>query len=161
MARNHSIWSGSARMEDITDMHDIVKLTGRFVIGHDGNDHVVYENGTVVYQGDTILYCGKEYDEHADVTFDTGLSIISPGFIDLDSDIDTDHALTDVAFPQNPQDAFCMGDKFRTVDPYTDEDFRVRQTYSMAQPIKNGITTAMPISSSRRISTTGWRRMSL
>jgi cytosine/adenosine deaminase-related metal-dependent hydrolase len=132
-------------MEDITDMHDIVKLTARFVIGHDGNDHVVYENGTVVYQGDTILYCGKEYDGHADVTFDTGLSIISPGFIDLDSDIDTDHALTDVAFPKNPQDAFRMGDKFRTVDPYTDEDFRVRQTYSMAQLIKNGITTAMPI----------------
>jgi cytosine/adenosine deaminase-related metal-dependent hydrolase len=132
-------------MEGITDMRDIVKLTARFVIGHDGNDHIVYENGVVVYQGDTILFCGKEYDGHADETLDAGLSIISPGFIDLDSDIDTDHALTDVAFPRNPQDAFCMGEKFRTVDPYTDEDFQVRQMYSMAQLIKNGITTAMPI----------------
>ena len=80
-----------------------------------------------------------------DETLDAGLSIISPGFIDLDSDIDTDHALTDVAFPRDPNNGFRMGDQFRSVDPYTDEDFRVRQTYSMAQLIKNGITTAVPI----------------
>jgi cytosine/adenosine deaminase-related metal-dependent hydrolase len=132
-------------MGGITDMQNIVKLTARFVIGHDGSDHVVYENGVVVYQGDTILSCGKEYEGDVDETLDAGLSIISPGFIDLDSDIDTDHALTDVAFPRDPEDAFRMGDKFRTVDPYTDEDLRIRHTYSMAQLIKNGITTAMPI----------------
>lgn len=126
-------------------MLQTTKLTARFVVGHDGVDHVVYENGEVVYRGDTILFCGKEYAEPVDETFDMGLAIISPGFIDLDSDIDTDHALIDVAFPRRPEDAFCMGDRFRTVDPYSDHDLRTRQAYSIAQLVKNGITTAMPI----------------
>ncbi len=122
-----------------------MQLTARFVVGHDGDDHVVHENGSVVYRDDTIVFCGHGFDGEVDETIDAGLSIISPGFIDLDSDIDTDHALTDVAFPRDPEDAFRMGDRFRSVDPYTDDDFRIRQTASMAQLIKNGITTAMPI----------------
>jgi cytosine/adenosine deaminase-related metal-dependent hydrolase len=128
-----------------TEAEHTVLLTARFVIGHDGADHVVYDHGVVVYRGDTILFCGQEYRDPVDETLDLGLSIISPGFIDLDADIDTDHSLIDVAFPRDPRDAFRMGARFRTVDPYTDEDLRVRQTYSLAQLLKNGITTAMPI----------------
>lgn len=72
-------------------------------------------------------------------------SIISPGFIDLDSDIDTDNALIDVDVPKSLEDRFKMGDKFRTKAPYTLEDFYIRQKFSIAQLIKNGIITAMPI----------------
>ncbi len=120
-------------------------IRGKFVIGHDGRDHVVYRDGVVVYEGDSILYVGHDFAGHVDEEWDTGLSIISPGFIDLDADVDTDHALIDVAFPRNKQDAFQMSTRFRTADPFSQEDFRVRQRYSIVQLIMNGITTAMPI----------------
>ena len=125
-----------------------VKLTGKFVIGYDGKSHVVYEDGCVVYQGDEILFVGHDYDGPVDEVWDTGLSIISPGFIDLEADIDTDHAIFDtMLFRRNPEPGttFEPGPRFRTVDPYTDEEFAIRQKYSMAQLIMNGITTAMPI----------------
>lgn len=126
-------------------MSKITKLKALFVIGFENNQHVIYKNGEVVFKDDRIIFCGKNYKGPFDEEFDAGKSIISPGFIDLDSDIDTDHALIDVAVPKSIQDRFKMGDKFRTKDPYTLEDFYVRQKFSMAQLIKNGITTAMPI----------------
>jgi len=125
-----------------------IKLTGKFVIGHDGNSHVIYEDGCVVYQGDEILFVGHDYDGPVDEVWDTGKSIVSPGFIDLEADVDTDHANFDPVLwgrVPRPETTFQPGPKFRTVDPYTDEDFSVRQKYSMAQLIMNGITTAMPI----------------
>ncbi|NLW07482.1 MAG: amidohydrolase family protein, partial [Clostridia bacterium] len=121
------------------------KITGKFVIGHDGEDHVIYENGEVVFQGDTILFVGHDYPEEVDEIINAGLAIVSPGFIDLDAVVDSDHALIDVAFPQNPQDNFKMGEKYRTEDPFSLEDFRIRQRLSIAMLIMNGITTAMPI----------------
>lgn len=126
-------------------MSKITKLKALFVIGFENNQHVIYKNGEVVFKDDRIIFCGKNYKGPFDEEFDAGKSIISPGFIDLDSDIDTDHALIDVAVPKSIHDRFKMGDKFRTKDPYNLEDFYVRQKFSMAQLIKNGITTAMPI----------------
>jgi cytosine/adenosine deaminase-related metal-dependent hydrolase len=120
------------------------KIKGKFVIGHDGKSHVVYRGGEVVYKGDTIIFVGRDYNGHVDETIDTGASIVGPGFIDLEADIDTDHALQDVNV--SPQRQWCdLGEKYCTVDFYTDDDFRDRQTYSIAQLIRNGITTAMPI----------------
>lgn len=126
-------------------MSKITKLKALFVIGFENNEHVIYKNGEVVFKDDRIIFCGKKYEGRFDEELDAGRSIISPGFIDLDSDIDTDHALIDVAVPKSAADRFVMGEKFRTKDPYTLEDFYIRQKFSIAQSIKNGITTAMPI----------------
>ncbi|PKM86314.1 MAG: hypothetical protein CVU85_08310 [Firmicutes bacterium HGW-Firmicutes-10] len=123
-------------------------LHGKFVIGFDGTQHVVYEDGDVVYEGDEVIFVGHDYSGMYDEYWDVGLSIISPGFIDLEADIDTDHANFDVAlFHKFPKagSTWEPNEKFRTRDPYTDEDFYIRQKYSMAQLIMNGITTAMPI----------------
>ena len=35
------------------------KVTGAFVVGFDGTDHVIYPNGEVVYDGDTIFLEGE------------------------------------------------------------------------------------------------------
>ena len=128
-------------------MNKIISLKSKFVIGHNGNSHVVYEEGQVVYQGNKILFVGHGYDGPVDEAHDFGLSIISPGFIDLDADIDSDHALIDVAFPKGEQDKdrFVLDRGKLTKDPYTPDDFYIRQKFSMAQLIKNGITTALPI----------------
>lgn len=128
-------------------MSKTISLKSKFVIGHDGNSHVVYEDGQVVYSGNKIVFVGHEYGGPVDESHDFGLSVISPGFIDLDADIDSDHALIDVAFPQSEQDSdrFVLDRSKITQDPYTAEDFYIRQKFSIAQLIKNGITTALPI----------------
>ena len=123
-------------------------LKGKFVIGFENGRHVAYEDGEIAFSGDTVIFVGHGYDGKADEVIDAGLSIISPGFIDLEADIDTDHANFDVVLFRKAADAaeyWMPSENARKKDPYSDEDFSVRQRYSMAQLIKNGITTAMPI----------------
>lgn len=129
-----------------------VLLRGKFVVGYDGSQHVIFEDGEVVYQGNAILFVGHHYTGDYDELWDMGLSIISPGFIDLEADVDTDHANFDVSlFKKHPSHGpnWEQGDEKREEDPYSDEDFYIRQKYSMAQLIMNGITTAMPIAGER------------
>ena len=129
-----------------------VLLRGKFVIGYDGTQHVIYEDGEVVYEGSTIVFVGHNYDGDYDELWDMGLSIISPGFMDLEADVETDHANFDVSlFKKYPQHGpnWEQSSEEREKDPYTDEDFYIRQKYSMAQLIMNGITTAMPIAGER------------
>lgn len=129
-----------------------ILLRGKFVVGYDGNRHVIYEDGEVVYEGNMILFVGHHYTGEYDELWDTGLSIISPGFIDLEADVDTDHANFDVSlFKKHPSHGLNweQDDEKRERDPYSDEDFYIRQKYSMAQLIMNGITTAMPIAGER------------
>lgn len=122
------------------------KLSGKFVIGFENDAHVIYSPGELVYEGNEILFVGNRYDGNVDTVYDFPLSIISPGFIDLDADIDTDHAIVDIAVPIREKDGFCLNEKFRTKDAFNTEDYRIRHQYSIAQLIKNGITTALPIS---------------
>ena len=61
------------------------KLTAAFVIGYDGNDHVIYHDGELVYQDDRIEFVGHNYPHAVDQTIDAGLAMICPGFIDLDA----------------------------------------------------------------------------
>ena len=127
-------------------------MRGKYVIAFDGRRQVVYEDGEVAYRGDTILFAGHDYPGAYDELWDTGLSIISPGFIDLEADVDTDHANFDVVlFKKDPSDGpnWAPAPGPRAADPYTDEDFSIRQKYSMAQLILNGITTMMPIAGER------------
>lgn len=121
------------------------RIKARFVIGYEQGSHVIYHDGEVVYRGSEIVYVGKNYEGIVDQTIHAGLSIVAPGFIDLEADIDTDHALIDIAHPDDEQQRFIMGERYRIQDPYTEEDFEIRQRYSMAQLIRHGITTAMPI----------------
>jgi len=68
-------------------------LTAEFVIGFDGEDHVIIENGQVVYEDDTIIYVGKNYQGEYDDKIDAGRSVISPGFIDLNALGDIENAI--------------------------------------------------------------------
>lgn len=121
----------------------ITKLSAKYVIGYERNSHVIYENGCVVYAGDTILYVGTNYEGVVDSQYEFPNGILSPGFIDLDADVDSDHALQDIA----------VGNKVFTLDrtkdlscSYTEEDYHARHRFSIAHLMKNGITTVLPIS---------------
>ena len=77
-------------------------LRGKYVIGFDGKQHEVIQNGSVVFENDHIVFVGKEYAGAVDRTIDAPGSLISPGFIN--SHVHTgsnagDYMLTDADKP--------------------------------------------------------------
>lgn len=127
--------------------HKFIQLKAEYVIGFENGKHVIYQPGIVVYQDENIIYVGKgPFLRPIDEEYDYGLSIISPGFIDLDADIDSDHALQDIAIVSNEQQKFHMNIHADFSQSYSDEDFLARHYFSMVHLLKNGVTTAMPIS---------------
>ncbi|MFV0395147.1 MAG: amidohydrolase family protein, partial [Coprobacillaceae bacterium] len=122
------------------------KLSADYVVGFMNDQHVIYNPGVVVYQGSDVLYVGNKYMDEVDESYDYGSSIISPGFIDLDADIDSDHALQDIVFVKEEDKRFKIDLDADFRNSYTKEDYRNRHYFSMIHLLKNGITTAMPIS---------------
>lgn len=126
------------------------KLKARYVLGFDGTDHEIITDGEVVYEGDTILYVGKHYEGRADVTEDAGNALLMPGFIDLNAlgDIDHDILHTDV-FPAyrndlSPSEEYYNGGTHELMTP---EEEAFKSLFAYAQLVRNGVTTAMPITS--------------
>lgn len=126
------------------------KVTGKFVIGFDGQDHVIIKDGEVVYEHDTILFVGHDYEGDVDQVIDAGNAVVSPGFIDLNAlgDIDHDivHLEADSARSKNllwSEEYYHKG--YHEVMSPEEEAFK--SLYAYIQLILNGITTAMPITS--------------
>lgn len=124
------------------------KVTGLFVIGHDGDDHVIYKHGEVIYEGEHILFVGHNYSDPVDQVIDAGQAIVSPGVVDLDALADIDHAIIDTWQPPDldlglhwSEDYFA--NRRRNVFSLEEEIFKRR--YALVQLILNGVTTAMPI----------------
>jgi 5-methylthioadenosine/S-adenosylhomocysteine deaminase len=124
------------------------KITGKYVIGFDNNDHVLYRDGEVVFEGEKILFVGHNYSEPVDVSMDAGNAIVGPGFVDLDALGDIDHAILDCWVPPDVGIGLLWSENYyregrRHVFTRADEIFKRR--YALVQLIANGITTAMPI----------------
>ena len=83
---------------------------------------MIYHDGEVVYRESEIVYVGKNYEGSVEQTIHAGLSIVTSGFIDLEADFDTDHALIDIAHPDDEQQCFRMGKKYRTQAPSTPDE---------------------------------------
>lgn len=124
------------------------KVTGAFVIGFDGHDHVIYPDGEVVYGSNEILFVGDHYPEPVDKVIDGGLAVISPGFIDLDALADIDHAILDTWNAPAVDLGLQWSKEYflhRRHDVFSLEEEIFKRRYALVQLILNGITTAMPI----------------
>lgn len=124
------------------------KVTGTFVIGFDGQDHVIYKDGEVVYEDDQIVFVGHDYSLPVDQTIEGGQAIVSPGFIDLDALADIDHAIIDTwNSPETSLGLQWSEDYFtnRRRDVFTLEEEIFKRRYALVQLVLNGVTTAMPI----------------
>jgi cytosine/adenosine deaminase-related metal-dependent hydrolase len=125
-------------------------LTARWVVGHLDGHHQLYENGEVVVENDRVLFVGNLFDGDVARRIDAGLSIIAPGFIDLDalSDLDT----TILGFDNQPawkkgriwpRDYLDAG----PFEMYDRAELAFQKRHAFATLIRNGITTALPIAS--------------
>jgi 5-methylthioadenosine/S-adenosylhomocysteine deaminase len=126
------------------------RIKAKYVIGFENNDHVIFEDGEVVYENDTILFVGHSYAGEVDETINAGLSIVSPGFIDLNALGDIDHDLVHLEAPPEIQKSLLWSEEYCLRGPHevmSPEEEAFKSLYAYLHLIRNGITTAMPITS--------------
>ncbi|MGG1661942.1 amidohydrolase family protein [Brevibacillus sp. NRS-1366] len=126
------------------------KITAKYVIGFDGEDHVIMKDGEVVYENDTILYVGHGFDGEVDEVIDAGNAVVSPGFIDLNALGDIDHDVVHLeASAGRNKNLLWSEDYYRKGyhEVMTPEEEAFKSLYAYSQLILNGVTTAMPITS--------------
>lgn len=124
-------------------------IRGSYVIGWDQDDFVYYRDGQVVYDGDTITYVGTAYDGEVDEVIDAGDSIIAPGFVDMNALGDVDHHLIFAGFPPERATELQWSQEWaaQRVEQMSAEDEAAKSLYAYVSLIRNGVTTAMPITS--------------
>lgn len=124
------------------------KVSARFIVGYQDQDHVVYENGELVYDKDQVIFIGHNYPGECVRHIQAGNSIVSPGFIDLNALANVDTTMIDYDVPDHLRSGMSWTEKYLQDGPHDiaspeEEDFNHR--YSLTQLIFNGITTALPV----------------
>jgi 5-methylthioadenosine/S-adenosylhomocysteine deaminase len=84
-------------------------ITGRWVVGFDGRQHRLIDNGMVVLEDDRIVHVGRRFDGEVDRTIDAGrFGLVSPGFVNVHSHSGT-HAGTKMIADFGRPDLFGCG----------------------------------------------------
>ncbi len=124
------------------------KIKAKYIIAYHHNDHSILRDAELVYEADTIVFVGFDYPFPVDHVIDAGNAILSPGFIDLNALGDIDHELVHNEHP-NPKNLL-WSQAYYQAGPrefLTPEEEAFKSLYAYTQLIRNGITTAMPITS--------------
>jgi cytosine/adenosine deaminase-related metal-dependent hydrolase len=126
------------------------KIQASIVIGYRNKDHVIFENGEVVFEEDRILFVGHDYPYPVDRVIDAGNAIVCPGFIDLNALGDIDHDILHFEAAESLSKGLIWSHEYAQNNPeniFTLDEAVFNNRYAFAQLIRNGITTAMPITS--------------
>lgn len=123
------------------------KLKARYVLAYDGKDHTLLPNAELVYENDEILFVGRDFPGHCDREIDHGESLLSPGFIDVDALGDIAYGLWEWEMPSALRPATVWSKRWFAArrEVFTPEEEAFKSLYAYVQLIRNGITTAMPI----------------
>lgn len=126
------------------------RLTASYIIGHDGRSHVIMASGEVVFEDSVIIHAGHGFAGHIDRSIDYGPAVIGPGFIDLDALGDLDTTVLEFDQPDPAKIGRIWAESYLHAGPrdaYAPEEELFKYEYAFTQLIRNGITTAMPITS--------------
>lgn len=126
------------------------RLTAAHVIGHGKQGHEFWRDGEVVFENDRILFVGRGFQGNVDRTIDYGNAIVGPGFIDLDALGDLDSTI--LCFDNGPEWTIgrVWSEEYLKSGPqeaYSFDEQIFKYRYAFTQLIRNGITTALPITS--------------
>ena len=125
-------------------------LKAAFVVGFDGTAHEVWRDGEVVFSGDTIEFVGRAFPGPVDRTIDYGQSLLGPGLIDLDALGDLDSGVLGVDSGSKLETGRLWSEDYLRDGPretYSAEQEAFKVRYAFAHLLRNGITTALPITS--------------
>jgi len=142
-------------------------IRGGWVVGFAGGSHTLVPDGVVVYEDDRIVHVGRRFDGRADAEIDGRGMLVCPGFIDthVHSGHRASHRLiTDTGRPEFygqpfleisvPREGTRVGGDPRYARP-TDADAesgnRLLATFTVAEMLRNGITTFMEFGSQLRV----------
>ncbi|MFE4544064.1 chlorohydrolase family protein [Arthrobacter sp. NPDC056727] len=126
------------------------KISARYVLGSDGDQHALIEGGEVVFEGDSIVFMGRDYRGPVDVAHDYGQSLVMPGLIDLDALADIDHLILDSRPTPDVAGGHLWSEDYfanRRRDVFTRAERATVREFALAQLTLHGITTYMPIAS--------------
>jgi 5-methylthioadenosine/S-adenosylhomocysteine deaminase len=142
-------------------------VRGGWVVGFAGGGHTLIPDGVVVYEDDRILHVGRRFDGRADTEIDARGMLVCPGFIDthVHSGHRASHRLiTDTGRPDFygqpfleiavPREGTRVGGDpryARPTDADPEADNRLLATFTIAELLRNGITTFMEFGSQRRV----------
>ncbi|MBU3737505.1 MAG: amidohydrolase family protein [Rhodoferax sp.] len=125
-------------------------LTAEWVLGFDGRGHVLWRNGEVVFSGKHIEFVGRGFSGTVDCRRDFGRALISPGLIDLDALGDLDSGVLTVDNGNRLDMGRLWSEDYLRQGPieaYTPQEEQFKYRHAFTQLIRNGITTALPITS--------------
>lgn len=128
----------------------VTKIKAAYVIGYEDGEHVIIRDGEVVYEDDTILYAGKNYEGRVDQTMDMGEAVLMPGFIDLNALGDIDHDILHTEVYKEHRNSLSPSEEYYdkgTHEVMDSKEEEFKSLYAYTQLIMNGVTTAMPITS--------------
>ncbi|WP_061930272.1 chlorohydrolase family protein [Aureimonas sp. AU22] len=130
------------------------KLSSRWILAFDGNDHVLIENGFVAIEGDRIIKIG---DAHATAASshegwehrDYGNALIAPGFIDLNALADVDTTILGFGGQRPPLASMWSRSYAQSGrrEVLTRDQRLMSARFAFGQLLLSGITTALPVTS--------------
>ncbi|QTF72278.1 chlorohydrolase family protein [Arthrobacter woluwensis] len=125
----------------------ITRIKAAFIVGYADGDHRILPDAELVHENDTVLFVGRDYSGPVDREVDAGLSIVSPGFIDLNALADIDHAIFDSWHGPATRLGLVRSEAhLQSSSPvFTPEELCFRREFALTQLALNGITTLMPI----------------
>src|ERR671934_577914 len=143
------------------------RITGGWIVGFERGRHALWGDGVVVIEDDRVLHVGPPFDGRVDREIDAHGKLVSPGFIDchVHSGHRASHRLiTDTGRPDFygqpfleitvPREGTRVGGDPRYARP-TDADAeagnRLLATFTIAEMLRNGITTFMEFGSQLRV----------
>lgn len=123
-------------------------IKGKFIIGHDGIEHRLLNDGVVVYEGNRVIHVGKSYSGEVDEWIDASTGLVMPGLIN--THIHAAGAPNDKSFLEDigvrPLYGSNLGENLSALGLSTSkEDKEILAKYSLAECIRSGNTTIMEI----------------
>ncbi len=143
------------------------RVRGGWVVGWRDGRHTLDRDHEVVFEGDRILHVGPSFEGRVDAEIDARTHLVCPGFVDTHVHsghraahrLITDHGRPDafgqpfleVSVPR--KGARIEGDirYLRPGDPGHDEELELHATWTIAELLRNGITTFVEFGSQVRV----------
>ena len=121
-------------------------INAKYIVAFDGAGHRILKDGVVVIENDEIVFVGKKYEGALDQQIDAADRVVSPGFVNTHSHVDTapmiKSFIEDIGNPQ-----FYMSELFEDLIPALKDSnldsVAASTAISMVELIGSGTTTAV------------------
>ena len=125
-----------------------IGIRGKFIVGFDGSEHRLINDGVVVYEGNRITHVGRSYSGEVDRWIDASGCLVMPGLIN--THIHAAGAPNDKSFLEDigvrPLYGSNLGENLTALGlSTTREDMETLAKYSLAECLRSGNTTVVEI----------------